>query len=355
MPLCVLGQGFTISGDVKGSADGQTVTLKQFQNMQPVDVATAVVTGGKFTIRGNAPQPEFSQLFVGSAGPLQFFVENANMHILFDLEDLAQSKVTGSKENDLFMEFLTGLESFSARQMQLQNAFTALNAAGGITPELRAGLVAQAEAINNEQQAFQANFVMSNPGKVSSAFLTVNFLMQALNAPQLQHIANSFDAAAQQSQWVKMLKDHIASLTQTAEGQLFADITLRTPDDRPISISDIAGKGKYVLLDFWAAWCGPCRVANPHLVQIYNRYKDKGFEIVGISLDNNKEAWIKAIADDKLTWPQMSDLGHWNSAAARLYNIRGIPHMILLDRDGKIIAKGLNIATLSTKLAEIFD
>jgi peroxiredoxin len=170
----------------------------------------------------------------------------------------------------------------------------------------------------------------------------------------LEQIANSFDSKTSQSQWVKPLKDQETSMKQTALGQPFMDITLKTPDDRPISISDYAGKGKYVLLDFWAAWCGPCRNANPHVVELYKRYKDKGFEIVGISLDQTKDAWVKAIKDDNLTWPHMSDLKYWGSDAARLYSVSSIPHTVLLDKEGKIIAKGLHVEALAAKLAELF-
>jgi len=138
-------------------------------------------------------------------------------------------------------------------------------------------------------------------------------------------------------------------------GQQFPDITLRTPEGKLIAISDYAGKGKYVLLDFWAAWCGPCRRANPHVVELYKRYKNKGFEIVGISLDQNKDAWIQAIKDDRITWPQMSDLGGWQNAAAQLYSVHSIPYTVLLDKNGKIIAKELYVDDLIAKLAEIFD
>jgi peroxiredoxin len=154
---------------------------------------------------------------------------------------------------------------------------------------------------------------------------------------------------------VKALKDQEASNKRTAIGQPFPDITLKTPDDKSVSISDYAGKGKYVLLDFWAAWCGPCRQANPRVVELYKRYKDKGFEIIGISLDRGKKEWVEAIKADNLTWHHMSDLGYWQSAAAKLYSVSSIPHTVLLDREGIIIAKGLHVVELEKKLSELFD
>ena len=355
LPLSVSGQEFIISGEVTGNAEGQSVTLRQFASMQPVDIVTTTVSGGKFTLRGSVSHPEFTQLIVGNKEPYNFFVESGNIHVMIDLDELSRSKVTGSKENDLFMEFLVGLEVFSHRQRQLNETAIALSTSGELTPEAMMSLRAQAEAVNNEQTTFIVNFVRTNPGRVASAFLTFNFLMQVLDISHLEQIANGFEDKEEPSQWVAMLKTYVTAVTQTAVGKRFLDITLKTPDDRPISLSDHAGKGKYVLVDFWAAWCGPCRVANPHLVQIYNQYKDKGFEIVGISLDDSREAWLQAIADDRLTWPQMSDLKRWQSEASRLYNVSGIPHMILLDRDGTIMARGISVGALAAKLAEIFD
>ncbi|HNA42394.1 MAG TPA: TlpA disulfide reductase family protein, partial [Saprospiraceae bacterium] len=129
------------------------------------------------------------------------------------------------------------------------------------------------------------------------------------------------------------------------------DFTLETPDGKKVSLKDF--KGKVVLIDFWASWCGPCRRENPNVVAMYNRYKDKGFEILGVSLDRSKEPWIKAIADDKLTWPHVSDLKGWGSSAAALYGITSIPHTVLVDRDGRIVARQLRGEVLGKKLEEI--
>ena len=354
----VRGQGYVISGEVKG-AEGQTVSLKQYRDLQsqPFEVAATTVKDGKFTLKGDAPNPEFSQLYVGNQGPVQFFVENSNIRMVMDMENLGQTKVTGSKENEIFMEFVDELEKYSQRQQQLNNSYVTMSSSSIATPEAVANIRAQLEKLNSERSAFMVNFAQKHRGKITAAFILISVqgLMQALEFSQLEQIANGFDARSSQSQWVKTIKDYVASTKRTTVGQPFADITLKTPDDKPVSISDYAGKGKYVLLDFWAAWCGPCRNANPHVVELYKRYKDKGFEIVGISLDQTKEAWVKAIKDDNLTWPQMSDLLYWQSAAAKLYSVSSIPHTVLLDREGKIIAKGLYVPELTAKLAEIFD
>jgi peroxiredoxin len=353
---CARGQGYVISGEVNG-AEGQAVSLKQFRDLQPVEVATTTVKDGRFTLKGDTPYPEFCLLTVGNQEPVQFFVENTNVSVLMDINNLAQTKVTGSKENEIFMEFMDELEKYALRQKQLNDSYVSLSSSSVAAPDAVVNIRTQLEKLNADRSAYMINFVQKHTGKISAAFIIINVngLIQALDFPQLERFTNGFDAKSSQSQWVKPIKDHVAAVGKTSVGQPFADITLKTPDDQPISISDYAGKGKYVLLDFWAAWCGPCRNANPHVVELYKRYKDKGFEIVGISLDQTKEAWVKAIKDDNLTWPQMSDLLYWQSAAAKLYSVSSIPHTVLLDREGKIIAKGLYVDGLTAKLSEIFD
>jgi len=150
---------------------------------------------------------------------------------------------------------------------------------------------------------------------------------------------------------IGLLKPRLDAIKQLMIGLPAPDFTLETPDGKKVSLKDF--KGKVVLIDFWASWCGPCRRENPNVVAMYNRYKDKGFEILGVSLDRSKEPWIKAIADDKLTWPHVSDLKGWGSSAAALYGITSIPHTVLVDRDGRIVARQLRGEVLGKKLEEI--
>jgi thiol-disulfide isomerase/thioredoxin len=345
------GQGYVIDGEVTG-AEGQTVSLKQFRDMKPVDIGSATVKSGRFTLKGKLACPEFCLLYVGDNGqrPLQFFVENSNIRIVADAERLNQAKVTGSKENDIFTEFVNEFEKYNQQQQRLDGSY-----ATTVNQSDAASIRTQTERLEADWTAFMIAFVQKYPGKVSTAFIVTNFMLRTLDMRQLEQAASGFGATAEQSQWVKILKDNISSLKRTAIGQPFPDLTLKTPDDRPISISDYAGKGKYVLLDFWASWCGPCRNANPGVVELYRRYRDKGFEIVGISLDRGKKEWIEAIKSDNLAWPHMSDLNYWQSAAAKLYSVSSIPYTVLLNREGKIIAKGLHASELKAKLAELMD
>ena len=149
------------------------------------------------------------------------------------------------------------------------------------------------------------------------------------------------------------IKGNVEKMKATAVGQKFTDFEMATPDGKPVKLSDYVGKGKVVLIDFWASWCGPCRREMPNLVEAYAQYKNKGFEIVGVSLDQSGEAWKDAIEKLNITWPQMSDLKYWNSEGAQLYAVSSIPHTVLIDGEGTIIARGLHGEELQTKLAEV--
>ena len=149
------------------------------------------------------------------------------------------------------------------------------------------------------------------------------------------------------------IKGNVEKMKATAVGQKFTDFEMATPDGKPVKLSDYVGKGKVVLIDFWASWCGPCRREMPNLVEAYAQYKNKGFEIVGVSLDQSGEAWKDAIEKLNITWPQMSDLKYWNCEGAQLYAVSSIPHTVLIDGEGTIIARGLHGEELQTKLAEV--
>jgi peroxiredoxin len=152
---------------------------------------------------------------------------------------------------------------------------------------------------------------------------------------------------------IMQMKQQLDELRALSIGQVAPDIQLPDPNGIVTKLSDL--RGKYVLIDFWAAWCKPCRQENPNVVRLYSQYNSKGFEVFGVSLDRTREDWVKAIADDKLTWTHVSDLMYFNSAAAELYQIQAIPATYLIDPDGKIIGKDLRGPSLEAKLAELFD
>lgn len=202
----------------------------------------------------------------------------------------------------------------------------------------------------NQAQQFQELGIEVNP----DAFLqglrdaTGDQDMQ-LNEQTMQELLMAVQqqaATAQAEQQRKMQETNIT------EGQMAPEISLPTPDGEVLSLSDL--RGKYVLIDFWAAWCRPCRAENPNVVRVYNQYKDKGFEILGVSLDRTREEWLQAIEADGLTWKHVSDIAYFNSEAAQTYGVKSIPYTVLVDPEGKVIAQRLRGGSLQAKLAEIF-
>lgn len=165
--------------------------------------------------------------------------------------------------------------------------------------------------------------------------------------------AEKLKAELPNSPYISEFIARVKAMEATAVGQLAPEISLPNPEGKVISLSSL--RGQYVLVDFWAKWCGPCRRENPNVVKAFNKYKDKGFTVFGVSLDRTREDWVKAIQEDGLTWTHVSDLKYFESQAARDYNINAIPFSLLLDREGKIIAKNLRGAALEKKLEEVFS
>jgi len=215
-----------------------------------------------------------------------------------------------------------------------------------------AELEAEYEVLDARMQGMQEEFVASHPASFISPFIIRN-MSYGMEAAEMEELLSGLDASLSESLILKELWERVEVLKSVAIGQLAPEFTMNDPQGVPLALSSL--RGNVLLVDFWAAWCGPCRRENPNVVEAYNRFRDKGFDILGVSLDDNKEDWLKAIEDDLLTWNHVSDLQGWSNAAAVQYGIQGIPANLLLDKEGRIIDKDLRGEDLQTRLAEIFD
>ena len=196
------------------------------------------------------------------------------------------------------------------------------------------------------------SYVDRNIHKLSGAYVFSQYA--AFMDDSLQNdVLNRSDSVFRSVPGIDRIQQHLDLMKKVEVGQRFTDFTMQNADGKQVSLSDYAGKGKYVLIDFWASWCGPCIKEIPDLVKLYNKYRNKNFEIVGVSLDQDKEAWLKTIIQYNMKWPQMSDMKGWENQAALLYGVSGIPYTVLLNPEGIIVEKGLRGEKLEKTLQQL--
>jgi peroxiredoxin len=252
---------------------------------------------------------------------------------------------TGSDFADSLSAFTKNQSDFQAQARQME---------GEYGRAMQTGDLATAEALTQRfstmyegNEAYLTRFAGNNG--VLGAFVANRYLYQA-DLASLKKVMDGIDPSHMEADEAVKLKERIAKLETVEIGKKLPALSQATPTGDPLSISDV--KGQVVLVDFWASWCRPCRAQNPELVALHKEFSGRGFEIVGVSFDDNKEAWTEAIAKDGLTWPQMSDLGGWNNAAADLYSIRAIPQNIVIDSKGVIVLRNASIAEIREYLAK---
>ena len=343
LAACNAQSGYKVTGTVEGMPDGKAIIATV--NGSSLDtLAKADVKNGSFEFTGNVSEPTGAYIMViGQRGAIPFMLENANITVNAGQAGLT---VTGSEGQKIYDQFMAINTTTQQEAMKLQQEYQAAN---GDQAKMQAVQEAYAKLMT-DAQAKETELIKANPDSYVSTFVIVSSMGQ-MEYEQLKERYNLLGEKAKASAQGKAIAAQIAKLESTAIGQIAPNFTITTPEGESISLYDI--KGKVKLVDFWASWCGPCRGENPHVVEIYKEYHPKGLEIFGVSLDNNKEAWVKAIADDGLVWKHGSDLKGWQSAPAKLYSVTGIPHTILLDENNKIIAKNLRGDELKQKIAEL--
>lgn len=345
-------KGYQITGTMEDAADGDTVYLMKRENRQFVPVDTAVIADGKFVFTG--VQDTVVNRYIrykaeGSDRPvyLDFFLENGKIQIQM-VKAMGGDVVSGTPTNNAYQEFKNKLHVVEQKLMALGEERQSA------TDERKAEIAKEAAAAEDEYTNVIKSSIEQNIANPLGTYL-ISSNYYYYEYPELGEVIAKLPASAQTDPNIARLSELVETARKTAVGQPFVDFEMKDPKGNPVKLSDFAGKGKLVLVDFWASWCGPCREEMPNLVAAYAKYKDKGFEIVGVSLDRTAEAWQKGIEQLSITWPQMSDLEYWNSLGAKLYAVSSIPHVVLIDGEGTIVARGLHGEKLQEKLAELLD
>ncbi len=342
---------YTVTISLKGLDSGALLMSYRIGEDRKTDSAKS--TSGVYIFSGKADEPRKARLSImGDENHdfLEFYLENGRIEISASKDSLTNATAVGTKAND---DNHTLQIAMAPVQLRLDNFIEAYSAADKSNKRLVDSLENTYDLIDSDQKKLTSEFVKTHPSSFVSAYEIIE--MYSYN-PDVQKFDSAFlllDSAIKVSSIGQKLAGRLAIAKKTDINQIAPDFTMDNVNGKPVTLSSL--RGKYLLIDFWASWCGPCRRENPNLVKTYRTYNKKGFEIVGVSFDEpgDKGKWVEAIKKDKLTWLQLSDLKGWEYEAGKLYGISGIPMNFLLDPEGKIIAKGLRGEDLNVKLEEI--
>ena len=327
--------GFKINVKLDG-AEGK-ILLEKRGSGEWIPVDTADIKDGIAVLEGKVDFPgEYYLSVLGQRQKAIIFVENTQMNVSGKADSINFIVVTGSPSHSEFAAVNDQILNISKKYMALYKESRDAIAAGDTAKGRE--LMDEVEKMYQSTNTLQEDFVKNNP----ASYVTPYFLSQIQyekNENELEALVSKLDPKLDSIPSVVRMKEHIDKLKKVAVGQIAPDFTQNDVDGNPVKFSDVYSKNQLTLLDFWASWCGPCRAENPNVVAVFNDYKAKGFTVFGVSLDREKEGWVKAIADDKLTWTHVSDLSYWQNEVAQVYAINYIPSNLIVDNTGKIVAK----------------
>ena len=349
-------QPFTtkLQGSISGFTGQKLYLHHKWEDAFSTD--SAMVKDGKFVFTIKSTDPNMYWITFGLDPNMQpnvsFFADKAPLKATLKADSLGYSVIEGGQAQKDFTEYRNMINGFVAVQMRMQNDYNAAVQKGDM--QTQEAIRAEYGNLNTQYLAGLKNFVKTHPTSAVSGYVIYTDLGNpAIPLAEVEEALGYLDKSITDTKFAKLAAKRVNDVKGTTVGHTATDFKQSTPDGKTVKLSDF--RGKYVLLDFWASWCRPCRMENPNVVAAFNRYKDKGFTVLGVSLDNNKEPWLAAIQQDKLTWTHVSDLKGWGNEAGRLYGVTGIPQNFLIDKDGKIIAKDLRGAALDEKLAEVLE
>jgi peroxiredoxin len=348
VPFAVSAQKkFVINGNLNGLPEGSAVSLSNANTPDDTLARSIVKSGGAFELRGAVAEPNLYQLnFDGVQKKSVLFIGNDQVNVTGDVQTIQDLTVKGSEVHNDFEEFK---KTFNPLFQEL----TAMGQRINRTPSLQTNDSVMG-AYKNHLEKIKTEvdkYVAEHQHSPVAPFVVLVTSEMEQDAAALERRYMQMDKDVQNGFYGKIVKQQIDNTKTGAIGSDAIDFVQTDADGKKVSLSSF--RGKYVLVDFWASWCRPCREENPNVVKAYNKYKDKNFTVLGVSLDQSKAPWLKAIKNDNLVWTQVSDLKGWYNEAAAKYNVQSIPQNFLIDPSGKIIAKNLRGEDLDSRLSQL--
>ncbi|SER87940.1 TlpA disulfide reductase family protein [Pedobacter rhizosphaerae] len=338
-----MSQQLVVEGDIAGLEDEQVIFV--YYNGTDDQADTVRVDAGKFIWTKKVDEAQrIGMLFSGAF--VHFFAEEGKILIKGTADSLNSLKISGSTVQDEADDYKKSMLDIEQQQDYISKHYSTASKLEQDSFRTKRSILMR------QQDEREKQYVASHPNSILSLYIVADWANDGdyYGAKAMyEQLAKSIQETAQG----KRIGQRLVILSRSFLGAKIADFTQNYLNGVPVNFSDF--KGKYLLIDFWASWCGPCRAENPNVLKAYRRYKTKNFTIIGVSLDDNKENWQKAILEDKMPWLQVSDLKGFKNEIASYYGIMSIPTTFLLDPEGKIIAKNLRGESLHQKLAELLD